>query len=108
MENIRNMGFWVRDIAVSEGHRNQMGKLIYEPLSIKGFVSLVLVRLSRIPHAISVTHIHTHMQYINPLTLLLQLIIYLFWSLSVPVSPPVEHLLQMSKHKSQTSHVKSP
>lgn len=34
------MGFWVTEIAVSEGNRNQMGKLIHGLLSIKGFCNI--------------------------------------------------------------------
>lgn len=35
-----DVGFWVREIAVSEGNTTQMGKWIYGLLSIKGFCNL--------------------------------------------------------------------
>lgn len=84
-----------------------MGKLIHGLLSIKGLCNIGAYGL--IPHAVCLhihTHTHTHAAEIH--TRLVQLIIYLFWSLSVFVSPPVEHLQRMSKHESQTSHVNSP
>lgn len=59
-----DVGFWVREIAVSEGNTTQMGKWIYGLLSIKGFCNLAaseaeqdsICRIGLHRHACSTQH----------------------------------------------------
>ena len=83
------MGFWVPEIVLFEGNRNQIRKVIHGLLSIKGFYNICAGEAEQDSTRSIRVHTNTHAEHVR---CCYELIIYLFSILSVSASPPVEHL----------------